>query len=129
MNDCNSKLDLAALVKSRLPGHSLPQAFHIDSSVAESDLDLIFKRQWVFVGHSCQIKEAGEFFTVTIGKDPLILIRGDDGEIRALHNVCRHRGTGTAWLMATHDAYGCDRRRACWASGRCAAGLVEPRQC
>ena len=40
MNDCNSKLDLAALVKSRLPGHSLPQAFYIDSSVANLDLEL-----------------------------------------------------------------------------------------
>ena len=93
INDLNTKHDLAVLIESRLPGHSLPQAFYIDSSVIKLDLDRIFKRQWVFVGHSCQIKEAGEFFTVTIGNDPLILIRGDDGEIRALHNVCRHRGT------------------------------------
>ena len=108
MSDWNGKLDLAALTKSRLPGHSLPQAFYIDSSVAKLDLDLIFKRQWVFVGHSCQIKEAGEFFTVTIGKDPLILIRGDDGEIRALHNVCRHRGT----LISREDC-GKARRLVC----------------
>ena len=105
MSDWNGKIDLAALVQSRLPGHSLPQPFYVDSSVVELDLDRIFKRQWVFVGHSCQIKQPGDFFTVAIGKDPLILIRGDDGEIRALHNVCRHRGT----LI---------RREGCGAAGR-----------
>ena len=103
MSDWNSKLDLAALVESRLPGHSLPQTFYVDSSVVKLDLDRIFKRQWVFVGHSCQIKKPGDFFTVTIGKDPLILICGDDGEIRALHNVCRHRGT----LISREDCGRC----------------------
>lgn len=71
----------------------MPQAFYTDPALHEVDVNRIFYRQWIFAGHSCQINNPGDYFTVTIGKDPLILIRGDDGRIRALHNVCSHRGT------------------------------------
>ena len=93
MTQSNGTLSLDNLIASRLEGHSMPQEFYTDAAVHVADVERIFRRQWVFVGHSCQIIEAGEFFTVTIGSDPLIIIRGDDGVIRALHNVCRHRGT------------------------------------
>ena len=86
----------------------MPQEFYTDAAVHLADVERIFRRQWVFVGHSCQIIEAGEFFTVTIGSDPLIVIRGDDGIIRALHNVCRHRGT----LISREDC-GKARRLVC----------------
>jgi len=71
----------------------MPREFYVEDALHETDVERIFRRQWVFVGHSCQVKEPGEFFTVTIGTDPLIIIRGDDGIIRAMHNTCRHRGT------------------------------------
>ena len=86
----------------------MPQEFYTDAAVHLADVERIFRRQWVFVGHSCQIIEAGEFFTVTIGSDPLIVIRGDDGVIRALHNVCRHRGT-----LISRESCGKARRLVC----------------
>ncbi len=91
VDSCSEKL--ASLIAQRRDGCSMPQEFYTDPSLHETDVAQIFRRHWVFVGHSCQIKAPGDFFTVTIGKDPLIIIRADDGEIRALHNVCRHRGT------------------------------------
>ncbi len=84
---------LDALIASREKGHSMPREFYVGDALHEADIERIFRRQWVFVGHSCQMKKPGEFFTVTIGDDPLIIIRGNDDVIRALHNVCRHRGT------------------------------------
>jgi len=93
MTQSRGTLSLNDLIASRREGHSMPQEFYTADAVHLADVERIFRRQWVFVGHSCQVKEAGEFFTVTIGSDPLIVIRGDDGVIRALHNVCRHRGT------------------------------------
>ena len=100
--------ELETLISSRCEGWSMPQAFYTDPALHEADMDRIFRQHWIFVGHSCQIKAPGDFFTVTIGKDPLIIIRGDDGEIRALHNVCRHRGT----LISREDC-GQARRLVC----------------
>jgi len=86
MANLNGKAVLDDLIASRCEGHSMPQEFYTDAAVYAADVERIFNRQWVFVGHSCQVEEAGEFFTVTIENDSLIVIR-------ALHNVCRHRGT------------------------------------
>ena len=84
---------LEELIASRRPGWSLPQPFYVDDSIYRADIEKIFRTQWLFAGHSCQIPEPGDFFTLEIDTDSLIFIRSDDGQIHALHNVCRHRGT------------------------------------
>ena len=56
------------------------------------DLELIFGRHWIFVGVEPEIAEPGDFFTVEIGTDSVIIVRDDDMTVRAFHNVCRHRG-------------------------------------
>ncbi|MDG1833430.1 MAG: aromatic ring-hydroxylating dioxygenase subunit alpha, partial [Verrucomicrobiota bacterium] len=108
MSQSNEAICLNDLIALRRDGHSMPQEFYTNAAVHEADVERIFRRHWVFVGHSCQIKEPGEFFTVSIGDDPLIIIRGDDSDIRALHNVCRHRGT----LISREDC-GKARRLVC----------------
>jgi phenylpropionate dioxygenase-like ring-hydroxylating dioxygenase large terminal subunit len=52
----------------------------------------IFERSWLCVGRVDQIPAPGDFLTITINDDPLLVIRGADGEIRVMSNVCRHRG-------------------------------------
>lgn len=64
-----------------------------DAGLYQRDLDEIFASQWLCVGHHSRLKEAGEFFTVDIGPESVIVVLGDDGETRAFLNVCRHRGT------------------------------------
>jgi Rieske 2Fe-2S family protein len=86
-------MDIASLIASRKPGHSLPQAFYNDDAVFEADMARIWRKQWLFAGHTSDIPRVGDFFTWEVGRDPIIIIRGDDGQIRALHNSCRHRGT------------------------------------
>jgi len=76
----------------RQPNFSLPQKFYTDADFFQLDLENIFYREWLFVGHSCEIMKPGEFMTVKIGAYPLIITRGNDRVIRAFHNVCRHRG-------------------------------------
>ena len=72
MIQSNGAICLDDLIASRRVGHSMPQEFYTDAAVHLADMERIFRGQWVFVGHSCQIIEAGEFFTVTIGADPLM---------------------------------------------------------
>jgi hypothetical protein len=47
----------------------------------------------MFAGHDCKIPAPGYYFTIQIGDYPIIVLRGRDGAIRALHNMCRHRGS------------------------------------
>jgi glycine betaine monooxygenase A len=84
--------DLSALIASRRPGFTLPAAFYLSPQVFARDLELIFGRHWIFVGTEPEIAEPGDFFTVEIGTDSIIIVRDDDLTVRAFHNVCRHRG-------------------------------------
>ena len=84
--------DLAALIASRRPGFTLPAPFYLADEVFTQDLRLIFGRHWIFVGTEPEIAEPGDFFTVEIGADSVIIVRDDDLAVRAFHNVCRHRG-------------------------------------
>lgn len=81
------------LVKSRRPGWSLEQPFYVDPFYFQLDLDRVFRTGWLFAGHACQIKESGDYFCYDIADDSLIIIRGYDQKVRALFNVCRHRGS------------------------------------
>ena len=72
---------------------SLPGEFFTSDEIYRADIDRVWRRGWLFSGHDCEIPNAGDYFTLNVGTDPLIVIRGEDGIVRAFHNVCRHRGT------------------------------------
>ena len=75
------------------PGMSLERKFYTDPDFYRLDLETIFHRDWIFVGHDCEIPAPGDYFTDQIGDYPIIIVRGRDNSIRALHNSCRHRGS------------------------------------
>ena len=76
----------------RLPfASTIPSRYYIDSSVLGDENDRVFGRTWQLVGHAEQVREAGQFFTARVAGEPLLIVRGNDGELRALSNVCRHR--------------------------------------
>jgi Rieske 2Fe-2S family protein len=84
---------VAKLIESRRAGYGLPGEFYSDELVYRADLEQIWKPGWLFAGHSCEIPEPGDYFTLRVDTDSLIILRDDDRDIRALYNVCRHRGT------------------------------------
>ncbi|MGY8996812.1 MAG: aromatic ring-hydroxylating oxygenase subunit alpha, partial [Alphaproteobacteria bacterium] len=63
-----------------------------DPEVYQLELERIFARSWLFLGHESQIPEPGDYMTAYMGEDPVIIVRGDDGKIRGFLNSCRHRG-------------------------------------
>jgi Rieske 2Fe-2S family protein len=85
-------MNLDSLIASRKPGYTLPAPFYLSQDVYEQDVTRIFGRYWIFVGVEPEIAEPGDFFTVEIGTDSIIIVRDDDMKINAFHNVCRHRG-------------------------------------
>jgi choline monooxygenase len=52
----------------------------------------LFDRCWGFVGMTDDLPEIGDYMAVQVGTHPIIVVRGLDGELRAFHNLCRHRG-------------------------------------
>lgn len=75
------------------PGWSLPRAFYREEAIYRADIEQIWRKGWLFAGHSCEIRNPGDWLTLQVDTDSIIVIRGEDGAVRALHNVCRHRGS------------------------------------
>ena len=84
---------LQRLLRERRPGHNLEAPFYLSPDIFAADMDIIFGRHWIYVGVEPDIPEPGDVLTVDVGKDSVAIIRDDDGDIRAFHNVCRHRGS------------------------------------
>ena len=89
----DTRNEMLKLIRERRGGFSLQQPFYIDPDFFRLDLELVWYRDWLFVGHDCEIAKPGAFFTVQVGDYPVVIVRGRDGRIRALHNSCRHRGS------------------------------------
>ena len=85
--------DLRSAIASRKPGHSLPSALYASREAFDLDLDLIFGRHWIFVAVEPELPEPGDYVRVNVGRHSVVLVRDDDGAVRAFHNVCRHRGS------------------------------------
>jgi Rieske 2Fe-2S family protein len=79
--------------RDRPQGHALPRAFYRDEDFHRLDVELLFHKDWIFVGHDCEVANSGDFFTVQLGDYPLIIARDRDGKLHAHHNTCRHRGS------------------------------------
>lgn len=93
MRDISTRALIAEKLARRVPGWSLEQDFYTDPDIFQLDLDRVFRNGWLFAGHACQAAKPGQYFCYEVGSDSLIIIHGHDGQIRALFNVCRHRGS------------------------------------
>lgn len=74
-------------------GNSLPAELYVSDAVFRDDLDWLLSSQWLMTGHVSQIPNVGDFFLYEIDKESVILTRNKAGEIKAFHNICRHRGS------------------------------------
>ncbi len=70
---------------------------YADPQIYDDEMRRIFGRTWVFVGHESEVPEPGDFKTDTLGRRPIILVRGEDRKVRVLYNTCRHRGSKVAY--------------------------------
>src|ERR1700722_5830755 len=64
---------------------------YTDPAIFEKEIDKIFSRGWVYVGHASEIHRPGDFRVTDIGHQSVIMVRDDDGQVRLLMNRCAHR--------------------------------------
>ncbi len=71
----------------------LPAWTFNNAELAQLEMEQVFLRNWFWIGHVSELAEAGDYKCQQLGDERAMVIRGDDGEIRAFHNLCRHRGS------------------------------------
>jgi choline monooxygenase len=69
---------------------TIPAPWYVDARMEELERERVFGRNWIAVGRAEQVAARGEFFTLELAGEPLVVVRGEDGELRAFYNVCRH---------------------------------------
>lgn len=85
--------EITELLARRRPGYALEQPFYVDPEIYRTDLETIWYRDWLFAIPTCELEKSGSYVTHQVGAYNVIIVRGADGEIRAFHNACRHRGS------------------------------------
>ena len=83
---------IARLLRQRQFRHTLPQPFYTEREILDFDLTAIFNESWLMAGFEAELPEPGSTMTFQIGRNSVILVRGEDDAIRGFHNTCRHRG-------------------------------------
>ncbi len=85
--------ELKKMIHERRQGYSLDAAFYNSPEIYDLDIAAIFEQHWIYVAVEPDIAEPGDYISVKVGKSSVIIVRDDDMNIKAFHNVCRHRGS------------------------------------
>ena len=75
------------------PRRALAPHLYRDPRVHEAELARVIERSWQLAGHVNRVSEPGDYITVQVGTQPVLVMRDKEGELRAFRNVCRHRGS------------------------------------
>ena len=74
-------------------GRTIPFDWYSDPAVLRLERERIFRRTWQYAGRADQVAEPGAFFTCELAGVPIVVVRDEEGGLRAFLNVCRHRGS------------------------------------
>jgi phenylpropionate dioxygenase-like ring-hydroxylating dioxygenase large terminal subunit len=85
--------DLAVRIRNHLPGHALARDFYTDPALFARDMERMLLRHWFCAGHISSIPRSGDYLVIDLGAESIIIVRTPAGEVRALLNICRHRGS------------------------------------
>ena len=71
---------------------TLPGASYCDPAVLEREWERIFNRSWICAGREERAAVPGQYFTLAVGQESVLVVRDREARLRAFYNVCRHRG-------------------------------------
>jgi choline monooxygenase len=86
---------------------TIPFAWYADDDVFRLEQERIFEHAWHYAGHAGEVAEPGAYFTTRVGRIPVVVVRGRDGELRSFVNVCRHRGFEVAQGSGRRETLQC----------------------
>ncbi len=91
-----------------VPVPLIPTGRYVDPTFYALEREHLFPRTWLFAGHESEWPDPGSYRLFTRSGAPIVIVRGEDGELRAFYNACRHRGA-----PVTRDDCGTARRLTC----------------
>ena len=104
----NSEMAVKERITSALAdwqsAHALPGIVYRDPDIYEKEIQQIFFKAWLYVGHQSQIPARGDYFLFEMAGESVIIVRAGDGQINALLNVCRHRGSRICDQPVGHES-------------------------
>jgi phenylpropionate dioxygenase-like ring-hydroxylating dioxygenase large terminal subunit len=74
------------------PTYLLPPEAYYSATWFERERSRLFGHSWTLIGHVSNVPAPGDYLTAFVGAEPMIVVRGRDGRLRAYLNICRHRG-------------------------------------
>jgi phenylpropionate dioxygenase-like ring-hydroxylating dioxygenase large terminal subunit len=101
---------LASFEASTAPvaeAQALPPVIYTSDEFLEFERRSLFDREWLCVGRASQVANPGDWFSVTMNDEPLLVVRGKDQELRVLSAVCQHRGMQVAEGWGTTTTFKC----------------------
>ena len=97
--------DLGRFDADPAKSYTIPANYYIDPAIYEREKEAIFFKAWTYAAHVSQLEASGDYVTVRIADQNIVVMRGQDGVLRAFYNVCSHRahellqGCGRAKLI------------------------------
>lgn len=88
MSDQDLQIDPSRLVRP----DEVHKDLYLSPEVFDWEQRTLFANTWIYLGHTSQIPSPGDFFTLDVAGQPLLVVRDLGGEVRALHNRCAHKG-------------------------------------
>ena len=71
---------------------SMPKSYYTDETVLAVEREHLFAKEWICVGRVEEVPKPGDYMAFLLCNEPIVVVRGEDNKIRAMSNVCRHRG-------------------------------------
>ena len=72
---------------------ALEPRYYLGEEPLRREMETVFARSWQYAGHVAELAEPNSYITATVGDQPVLVVRTEEGELRAYRNVCRHRGS------------------------------------
>lgn len=88
--------DNAAAIRALVRPGEVHKDLYIDDELFEIEMEQLFANAWIYVGHASQVPNVGDYFTTTVGTEPVVMVRHGDQSVRVLVNRCPHKGVKVA---------------------------------
>ncbi len=82
----------AAAIRALVRDDAVHRDVYLSPELFDLEMERLWASAWVFVGHDSQVPNPGDFLTVNIARQPILMVRGTDGNVRVLLNRCAHKG-------------------------------------
>ncbi|MGA0179349.1 MAG: Rieske 2Fe-2S domain-containing protein, partial [Burkholderiaceae bacterium] len=79
-------------LQSLIRSHEVHRDVFTSPEIFELEMQRLFSRTWVYVGHASQVPEVGDYFATTVGDQSVVMVRHATDDIRVIYNRCAHKG-------------------------------------